>query len=131
MKKIKLVIEKFIKTLKDYINYLMKVGYKELFANTVVIFCLIVLSAFVYIPIDVVKSFIKDTLLLFAGFGDTFDAIFYWFFNIISALSAIFVFMILFNKRFESVKNAQQENNKIKEKNEEGNDDLELPKSKK
>ena len=34
MKKIKLIIKDFFPTLKKYVNYLMNVGYKDLFIKT-------------------------------------------------------------------------------------------------
>ena len=135
MKKLKEIIKNFFPTLKKYASYLMKVGYKELFVNTVILFCLIVLSAFVYVPIAVFQDFIKDTLQLFAGFGETFDTIFYWVFNLISAVCAILVFMWLFNMRFESVQNKEQNKETGKEEKksskEEKEDNFDLPKAKK
>ncbi len=130
MKKLKLLVKNFIKTLKDYIEYLMKVGYKELFINTVIIFCLFILSSFVYIPISVVQDLIKDTLQLFAGFGETFDAIFYWVFKVISAISAVLIFMNLFNKRFDSIKNKKDEKSSEKVNKSSIEGEFDLPKAK-
>ena len=130
MKKLKLLVKTFIKTLKEYVEYLMKVGYKELFVNTVIIFCLFVLASFVFIPVNVVQDLIKDTLQLFAGFNETFDAVFYWVFKVISVVSSVLVFMVLFNKRFDSIKNKNNGESfkKVSKINKE--DEFDLPKAK-
>ncbi len=133
MKKVGLIIKKFFPTLKKYINYLMKVGYKELFINTVIIFCLIVLSAFVYVPINLVQDFVKETLQLFFGFGDVFSVVYYYLFKVLSAICAILAFMWLFNKRFETMetKTEGSDGNKVGKKIiDSKGDSFDLPKTK-
>ncbi len=134
MKKVMLVIKNFFPTLKKYVDYLMKVGYKELFVNTVIILCLFVLAAFVYVPIGVLRDFLSDTIQLFAGgLNNTAAQVYYWIFNIISILFSVLVFMWLFNKRFETIENekAEDKNEKVnKKKKEEKEDEFDLPKAK-
>lgn len=134
MKKLGLIVKNFIPTLKKYIDYLMKVGYKDLFINTVIIFCLFALSAFVYIPIGVVKNTISDTIQLLGGMSNIISQIYYWLFNIVSAICAIFVFMWLFNKRFASIENnvSSEEKDPIKKEKhvEVKEEDFSLPKAK-
>ena len=45
------MLEKFLKNAKEYIDYLMKVNFRDLFVNTVILLCIIVLSALICIPL--------------------------------------------------------------------------------
>lgn len=133
MKLIKM-IKNFFPTLKKYIDYLMKVGYKELFVNTVLLFCLLLLAAFVYVPIGVLEDLINSTIQLFTSISGTVGAIYTYIFTIIKALCAIIAFIYLFNLRFEKIENEELNNestksntSKVKKQKE---DDLDLPKEK-
>ncbi len=134
MKKIKLIIKDFFPTLKKYVDYLMNVGYKDLFINTVVIFCLILLAAFIYVPIGLLQDVISSTIQLLGGMSGIVSRIYYWIFNILSAVCAVLIFMWLFNKRFEHVEKQVQEKtdgkNEVKDK-EDSDDNFDLPKAKK
>lgn len=127
------LLKEFVPTLKKYINYLMKVDFKGLFVNTIIILCLILLAAFVYVPLGIVQDVLNSLLQLFIPLTGTFGLIYSLLFKIIGALLAIIVFIYLFNKRFEDIENKEKEekrevNNKKVSKNEK--DNLDLPKEK-
>lgn len=132
MDKVKQVIKDFFSNLKEYIKYLMKVDFKELFVNTVILVCLVVLAAFAYIPISVIQDLIYKFIQIFVSVGLIFGQLYNWIFQILSFIVALFAFMILFNMRFADIKNKKSENKVVVKKN--GSDkteELELPKAKK
>lgn len=129
------MIKNFIANLKSYVNYLMKVNFKELFVNVVILFCILVLAAFVYIPVGLVQELIRSFVVIFVSFTELSVKLFNWSFSFISLILAVVAFIYLFNKRFSDIEffkqQVQGKNEKIKivvdsEKGEE----LELPKSK-
>ena len=124
------MIKKFFKTLKDYINYLMKVDFKELFINTVILICIVILSAFVYIPVGMIKDLLHNLLSIFISFNNIFGLIFIWIFNLISAILAILAFMYLFTKRFESIKYNKDQTSKKENTKDKDKENLDLPKVK-
>ena len=124
------MLKKFWKTLKDYVNYLMKVDFKELFINTIILICLVILAAFVYIPIGLVQDLIRNLLSIFINMGGIFGLIYTWLFSLIGAIAAILAFIYLFNKRFDSIKNESNKESSNKKESKEKEEDLDLPKVK-
>ena len=124
------MLKKFWKTLKDYVNYLMKVDFKELFINTIILICLVILAAFVYIPIGLVQDLIRNLLSIFINMGGIFGLIYTWLFSLIGAIVAILAFIYLFNKRFDSIKNESNKESSNKKGSKEKEEDLDLPKVK-
>ena len=124
------MLKKFWKTLKDYVNYLMKVDFKELFINTIILICLVILAAFVYIPIGLVQDLIRNLLSIFINMGGIFGLIYTWLFSLIGAIVAILAFIYLFNKRFDSIKNESNKESSNKKESKEKEEDLDLPKVK-
>lgn len=129
------MIRNFIANLKSYVNYLMKVNFKELFVNVVILFCILVLAAFVYIPVGLVQELVRSFVVIFVPFTEMSVKLFNWSFSFISLILAVVAFIYLFNKRFSDIEffkqQVQGKNEKMKivvdsEKGEE----LELPKSK-
>lgn len=133
MKKIKLIIKNFFPTLKKYVDYLMNVGYKDLFINTIIIFCLILLAAFVYVPVGLLQDLILTTIQLFINLSGIFSKIYFWLFHVLSAVCAVLVFMWLFNRRFEDVEkqNQEKEDKKVTKDKVNSDDNFDLPKAKK
>ncbi len=129
------MVKNFIVNLKKYVDYLMKVNFKELFVNVVILFCILVLAAFVYVPVGLVQELVRSFIVIFISFTEVSVKLFNWSFNLISLVLAVLAFIYLFNKRFSDIeffkKQVQGKNEKLKivvdsEKGEE----LELPKSK-
>ena len=129
------MLKTFIKTLKEYVNYLMKVDFKELFANTVILVCILILAAFVYIPVGIVQDLIRNLLTIFINLNGIIGLIYTWTFSVIGAIVAILAFIYLFNKRYESIQKSDEDtkenNNKLNNKTSKDKEDLELPKVKK
>ena len=129
------MLKTFIKTLKEYVNYLMKVDFKELFANTVILVCILILAAFVYIPVGIVQDLIRNLLTIFVNLNGIIGLIYTWTFSVIGAIVAILAFIYLFNKRYESIQKSDEDtkenNNKLNNKTSKDKEDLELPKVKK
>ena len=98
------MFKNFGKNFKEYISYLMKVGFKELFINVLILFCIIVLATFVYIPVGLVEQLIFDFLKIFGTMPIVVSNIYHWVFQLISFILAIFAFIYLFNLRFKDVK---------------------------
>ena len=98
------MFKNFGKNFKEYISYLMKVGFKELFINVLILFCIIVLATFVYIPVGLVEQLIFDFLKIFGTMPIVVSNIYHWVFQLISFILAIFAFVYLFNLRFKDVK---------------------------
>ena len=126
------MFKKFLKNFKIYIDYLMTVNFKELFVNVAILFCIIVLASFMFIPIDMIQEFIRSLINLFVVLSETTIGLFDTFFLLVSTVFAVLAFIYLFNKRFddmEAFKN-QVKNKDSKKKSTKEDDDFELPKAK-
>ena len=97
------MLKNFIKNLKNYVNYLMSVNFKDLFINTVIILCIVVLSGVIYVPVWIVEDLIRSLILAFGGFSGSLATIYNWIFDLISAICFVLTFIFLFNKRFEDI----------------------------
>ncbi len=94
------MFKKFISNVKNYVNYLMTVNFGELFINVLILLCILVLSTFVFVPVGLVQSLIRDFILLFGSMSNLFLSIFDWVFTLISTVLAATAFIYMFNKRF-------------------------------
>ena len=123
--KVKELCKEFFKNLKEYIAYLMKVDFKELFVNTVILICILALAT-------LVDDLILILLTIFIKFSATIAAIYHWIFKLISFVLSVLAFMYLFNMRFKDVKEKGLENKvEIKPKNGDApKTELDLPKKK-
>ena len=66
----------FGKNFKNYFDYLMTVNFKELFINVVILFCIIVLAAFVFVPVGIIQDLVRSMVTLFYSFSVTGDKLF-------------------------------------------------------
>ncbi|MGN1371929.1 MAG: hypothetical protein ACI4XM_06630 [Candidatus Coprovivens sp.] len=122
---------------KNYFDYLMTVNFKELFINVVILFCIIVLAAFVFVPVGIIQDLVRSMVTLFYSFSVTGDKLFNIVFLLISTIGFFLAFIYLFNKRFSDIeafkkqvkdeKRIEKNNSDVKENVEE----LEMPKTKK
>lgn len=136
MTNIKAMFKDFVSNLKKYIDYLMKVNFKELFVNTVILFCILVLAAFVFIPIGIIQDIIRTFIIIFVDFSSVFGLLYNWIFYLFSFICAFFAFVYMFNKRFSDIEALKKQIND-KEKSIERNkntkkdeDEFELPREK-
>lgn len=125
----------FLKNLKEYIDYLMKVNFKELFINTIILICILLLSSFVFVPIGILQDVIRSFVTIFVNFSSIFALLFNWIFYLFGFIVFLISFVYMFNKRFsdieelknniddKEVKNTKSEKNNRKE-------EFELPKKK-
>ena len=129
--KIKELIKDFVKNLKEYVSYLMKVNYKELFVNTVILFCILILASFVYLPVSLIDDLIYSFITMFVSLPVIAGSIYHWIFQLISFILAVLAFMYLFNMRFKDIKEKGINNQPIVVKDKEKKTvTLDLPKTK-
>ena len=130
----KKVIVNFFKNLKEYGKYLMKVDFKALFANTIILICMLIISAFAYIPVGIVEDLVRSLITVAVTLDGVAALLFTWVFKVLGALCSIYVFMWLFNYRYNYVENDVTDpfNGSIakKEKAKAAEEDLDLPKVK-
>lgn len=132
------MFKKFLKNGKEYIDYLMKVNFRDLFVNTVILLCILVLSSFAYIPIGFLEDLIRSFIVVFTSFSGIPAMLYYWLFKLIEFIVCFIAFMFLFNKRFEDLEAFKEQVNgkegkKIviqNEKTKKVEGELELPKTK-
>lgn len=131
----------FFKRGKAYIDYLMKVDFKELFVNVVILFCMIVLSAFMFIPVGIVQDVIRSFIQVFGNLPITIALLYDWIFYLLSFIFSIIAFVYLFNKRFEDLDAFKKQVKEGSKKDKDGKsvkkddkkddeDELDLPKAK-
>ena len=129
------MLKKFWKRFKDYFSYLMTVDFKELFINLVILVCIILLSSFVFVPVGLVESLIRDFIFLFITLDSFVLQLYNWLFDLIATLGSVYAFIILFNKRFEDIEafkkqiKGKPQETKVQEETKK-DDELELPKTK-
>lgn len=129
------LIKSFLKNLKDYLGYLMKVGFGELLIQFLTLVIILLLSCFVYVPIGLIEDIIISAMgFLGQVVNDNTYLILDLVFKIISFICAMFAFIYLFNKRYDDIEKMKNDlkNKDIKESNntKRQNIDIELPKEK-
>lgn len=117
---------------KKYIDYLMSVNFGDLFINVLILICIILLSTFVFVPISMVESIIRDFISLFGGMPNFLSSLINLVFNLISTVVSILLFIYLFNKRFEDIEAFKKQMSEKPEEKvvKEDSEKIELPKTK-
>lgn len=129
------LVKSFFKNLKDYLSYIMKVGFGELFIQFLTLVIILLLSCFIYVPIGLIEDIIISAMnFLGQVVSENTYQVLDLVFKIISFICAMFAFMYLFNKRYNDV---QKLKNNLKNKDTSENDnakrvveEVELPKEK-
>lgn len=137
------MIKKFLSNIKSYIDYIMTLGFKDLFRHFISLLVVILISLLVYLPIGLVRDFIIESfgslvtnppIVVITIIGIVFDAI--------CIVCAVLCFMYMFNRRYDEVYNEEitknKGNNEVKyndintkeEIKEENENSIELPKEK-
>lgn len=128
------MFKKFGVNVKKYVDYLMTVNFTDLFINVLILICILVLSSFVFMPVGLLQTLIRDFIMLFVELNGLFLSIFDWIFTLISTILSVIAFVYLFNKRFEDLdffKKQLKEKPQTKvDKESENEDELVLPKTK-
>ena len=95
----------FFSNLKTYLSYIMKLGFGELFIQFITLVIIVLIACFIYIPVGLVQDLVLTFLSTFGiVLGDFAYAFLNLVFKIIAALIAVWVFVYLFNKRYENIK---------------------------
>lgn len=131
-------MKKFLKNLKQYVDYIMKVNFKDLLINIVILGCIVLLSIFVYLPVGLIEDLIRSFIVVWMPLEGTGAVLFTWTFSLISFICAVIAFIYLFNKRFEDMETFKEQlaNDKSKDSNvntkkkEIVEEEIELPKQK-
>jgi len=131
------MIKKFIENVKKYCDYLMTVNFGDLFINVLVLICILLLSTFMFVPVGLISTLIRDFIMLFGSISDLFLSIYDWIFTLISTVLTFIAFMYMFNKRFEDIEGFKKQikeeppiNLDTKDNKESKENDMELPKEK-
>ena len=107
------MFKKFGTNAKKYCDYLMTVNFTDLFINVLILICILVLSSFVFMPVGLLKTLIRDFILLFMDVNGTILSVYDWIFTLISTVLTIVAFIYMFNKRFEDLETLKKQ---LKEK---------------
>ena len=131
-------IKSFFKNLKDYLSYIMKVGFGDLLIQFISLLILLLLSCFICVPIGLIQDIVISAVSLGNAVGDKTYNLIDLAFKIINFVSVMICFMCLFNKKYDNVQKMKDELKKQEEeKNNEKHDDnagsiqedVELPKT--
>lgn len=133
-------LKKFFKNVKSYIDYIMKLGFKDLFVNFVVIIILVILASLVYLPIGLIDDLLFQVISIVMNSSVIFVKIYDLIFSILSAIFAIFAFIYMFNIRYDDIEKIRNNKNDVSRLKLEKDDkakqnvvleEIELPKKKK
>ena len=105
-------LKKFFPICKKYIQYLLKLGFKEFFINAVELILLALLSCLVYLPAEMIQMILDKFIFLFTK-SNNYSGILDLVFVIISAVVAIYVFIKFFNKRYENIEEIRKDRKEI------------------
>jgi len=121
----KTMLKDFLKNLKNYINYIMKLGFGELFVQFLILLIIVVISCFIYIPIQLIQDLLLSLIVLFVDGNSVVISVYNILFKVISTACILLCFVYLFNKRYSDVEKEIKE-----KKNKPVGEDIELPKMK-
>ena len=121
MAEIKKLMKNFGSNVKKYVDYIMKLGFGELFIQFLILVIILVLACFVYVPVGLVQDLIWNIVNIAGNMSVIVFNVYNVIFGVISFILAALAFMYLFNKRYDDV---QKEIKEQKNKKEVGNIDL-------
>lgn len=123
------MIKVFLKNLKKYIDYLMKLGFKELFVNFIEIIMLVIFACVIYLPFGLIRDSIYQLLITFIDFGPVFFNLYNVVLNLIGGVIAFCLFAYMFNNRYEDIEKLRKtESTKSSGKKSTSVDEVDLPK---
>lgn len=96
-------IKKFGKVVKNYINYIMKLGFKDLLVNFIELIILVVIAALLLFPVDVVKELLFKIITAFTQVSNGVYKFYDIIFTVIEAAVCFCFFIYMFNKRYEDI----------------------------
>ncbi len=130
------MFKEFGKNFKKYFDYLMTVNFKELFVNTVILLLILVLAAFVFMPLGLIQDLVRNAITMTTEFTGKGDEIFNFVFRLIGTIGFFLSFIYLFNRRLRDIdafKEQVDDSIKGKKENykkEETKEEFDMPKAK-
>ena len=95
------IFSNFMYNLKMYLKYIVKVGFKELFFDVMILVLMAVIAAFAYIPVSLVQDLVRSLIISFIPLNGIGASLFTWVFDLVKAACAIVLFIYLFNMRYD------------------------------
>ncbi len=125
MANIRKMMKDFGGNVKKYIDYIMKLGFGELFIQFLILVIILVLACFVYVPVGLVQDLLWSIVNIMGNIPVIVFSIYNIVFSLLSFVLAALAFMYLFNKRYSDVEKEIKEQKDKKE-----GKSIELPKMK-
>ncbi len=125
MANIKKMMKDFGGNVKKYIDYIMKLGFGDLFIQFLILVIILVLACFVYVPVGLVQDLLWSIVNIMGNIPVIVFSIYNIVFSLLSFVLAALAFMYLFNKRYSDVEKEIKEQKDKKE-----GKSIELPKMK-
>ena len=125
MANIRKMMKDFGGNVKKYIDYIMKLGFGDLFIQFLILVIILVLACFVYVPVGLVQDLIWSIVNIMGNIPVIVFSIYNIVFSLLSFVLAALAFMYLFNKRYSDVEKEIKEQKDKKE-----GKSIELPKMK-
>lgn len=113
------LLKNFLKNLKEYLSYIMKVGFIDLFAQFFTLLIILLLACFLCVPLGLLQDVIVSALRLSGSSANALYNLIDLLFKIVSLVCVLVGFMYLFNKRYDDVQKMKDDLKKQEEKQEE------------
>lgn len=126
----KQIIKNFPGTLKKYIDAIMKMNFGELLVHFFELLILLLIAAFLYVPIGLLKEILFSIFVFFSfQAGDTLNNVVDLIINLFSFVAFFFAFIYMFTKRYEDLRREQEkEVSLLQEQEQKQVEEPELPK---
>lgn len=95
------LLSNFVYNLKMYFKYIVKVGFKELFFDVLILILMVIISAFAYVPVGLVEELIRSLISSFVPLTGIAFSLFDWLFSLIKVICSLLLFIYLFNMRYD------------------------------
>ena len=95
------MLSNFMYNLKMYLKYIVKVGFKELFFDVLILVLMAVIASFVYVPVGLVQDLIRTLVISFVPLNGVGASIYIWIFLLLKVILSLLAFIYLFNMRYD------------------------------
>lgn len=95
------LLSNFVYNLKMYLKYIVKVGFKELFFDVLILVLMAIIAAFAYIPVGLVGDLVRGFITSFVSLKGVGAALYNWLVLAFQGICSILLFMYLFNNRYD------------------------------
>ena len=97
----KKLFTEFVYNFKMYCKYLMKVGFKELLIDFLILLLIVAIASFAYVPTYMLHDLVRSVISSFVTFEKVGSTIFDAIFKVIGGLCCLSLFAYLFNQRYD------------------------------